>query len=420
MACPAISPGGAFLSGVLDYVDCQAQVLGQNGWHALAAPGSTVSLILGGLLTIFIAFFGYRLLLGHVPDLREGVVAIVKIGLVLVLATSWPAFRTLAYDVTMRGPAELAASIGGAGALPGAGGGLVARLQRIDNGLVELIELGTGNPNSLEQPVQPGPAASTSQQQTPAPQRPAQRLRWDPIKDAEMVAQGRTLYLTGAIAGFASVRIVAGLLLALGPLFALFLLFDATRGLFEGWVRGVAGAGLGALATSIVLGVEIALLEPWLAQVLSARRADVATPTAPVELLVMSLVFGLTLIVALIAVARVAQGFRIPDSVRAWPAQVAGSIRTSALPALPANRPPDAHEQRSRAYLVADAVTANQRREQATAQPATLGRGGRTAGIGQALARDAGAPSATPLGQTSRRRTSSRISAGATRRDGTI
>ena len=38
---------------------------------------------------------------------------------------------------------------------------------------------------------------------------------------------------------------LAGLLLALGPLFAIFLLFEGTRGLFEGWVRGLAGAALG-------------------------------------------------------------------------------------------------------------------------------------------------------------------------------
>ncbi len=107
-----------------------------------------------------------------------------------------------------------------------------------------------------------------------------------------MLSQSRTLYLTGAIASFSSVRVVAGLLLALGPLFALFLLFDTTRGLFEGWVRGIAGAALGALSTSIVLGVELALMEPWLIQILELRRQNIPTPSVPTELLALTLVFA--------------------------------------------------------------------------------------------------------------------------------
>ncbi|MFC3580826.1 type IV secretion system protein [Sphingomonas hylomeconis] len=425
--CPSIAPGGDFLSGVLAYVDCQAQAIGEGGYRALATPGSGVGLVLTAMLTIFVAMFGYRMLLGQVPELRDGVIAVVKLGVVLVLATSWPAFRTLAYDVTMHGPAELASSIGGPAGLPGAGGGLVARLQRIDNGLIELVELGTGKPDNSDQIAGPTAVPLTAQQQAEQIrdlQRAAQRPRWNPERDASLIAYGRALYLTGAIAAFASVRILAGLLLALGPLFALFLLFDATRGLFEGWVRGLTGAALGALATSIVLGVELALMEPWLAQILDQRRNDLSTPSVPVELLVVGLVFATTLIALLIGVARVAQGFRIPDALRVASARLldatraahASTARTLAEPAVPA-------AERSRAYRIADAVAANQRRE--AAAPVDGYRiGGRSADIGAAMARDAtrGAASdtmiATPIGQRYRRRTGSRVSAGAVRRDG--
>ena len=107
VACPAISDD-AFLSSVLGHIDCQAQTLGASGYQAMAAGGSASSLILGGVLTIFIAIFGYRLILGDTPDWRSGILTVVKLGVVLVLATSWPAFRTLAYDVALKGPAELA------------------------------------------------------------------------------------------------------------------------------------------------------------------------------------------------------------------------------------------------------------------------------------------------------------------------
>ena len=113
VTCPAISDD-SFLSSVLAHLDCQAQNLGAGGYQALANPGGPAALLLTGALTMFIALIGYRLLLGETPSVRDGVVAAIKVGVVLALATSWPAFRTLAYDVTLRAPAEMASSIGGA------------------------------------------------------------------------------------------------------------------------------------------------------------------------------------------------------------------------------------------------------------------------------------------------------------------
>lgn len=418
MACPSISPGGAFLSGVLNYVDCQAQAIGENGYQALTAPGSTVAVLLTGLLTIFVALFGYRMILGQTPGAREGVLALVKIGVVLALATSWPAFRTLAYNVAMHGPAELAASIGGAAGLPGADGGLVARLQGIDNGLAELQRIGTGKPPDADEIVGPTQPLTPQQQQQQYQrlQQLQQKPRWDPTRDATMLSQARTLYLTGAIASFSSVRVVAGLLLALGPLFALFLLFDTTRGLFEGWVRGIAGAALGALSTSIVLGVELALMEPWLIQILELRRQNISTPSVPTELLALTLVFVLTLLAALIATARVAQGFRMPDAVRHAASRLVEGLRDRApQPVMAGAERHEVADPRTRAHSVADAVVSSQRREagMASPPPTQLAQQGTT----QAITRDIPVAAPVPLGQSYRRRTRGRVSAGASRRD---
>src|SRR3546814_9666490 len=62
-------------------------------------------------------FRSYRMLLGQTPTIREGVLTFVKIGLVLTLATSWPAYQALVYDIILRAPAELASTIGGAAGL---------------------------------------------------------------------------------------------------------------------------------------------------------------------------------------------------------------------------------------------------------------------------------------------------------------
>ncbi|CAN5248491.1 type IV secretion system protein [soil metagenome] len=419
-ACPSLVPDSAFVSGVLGYVDCEAQALGLGGWQGMTGAGSANALILTGMLTIFIALIGYRMLLGETPTLREGVVAIIKIGIVLALATSWGAFRTLVYDVAMHGPAELAAQVGGPSGLPGAGGGLIARLQNVDSELIELNTLGTGKP--LDADVIAGPTQTLTplqqQQQLQQLNQRAQRPKWDPANDAKLLSQARTYYLTGVIAAFASVRIVTGLLLALGPLFVLFLLFDGTRGLFEGWVRGLVGAALGALSTAIVLGVELALLEPWLAVILAERRVDNPTPSVPVELLVVTLAFGLTLIATLAAAGWVARGFRMPAAWRVLPARIADVVTPQPirLAAATTEQNVAGADQRSRAIAVSDAVAATQRRE-AGNPAASMAQTGRQVSV-QALSRDVVTAAPTPLGQSYRRRTRGRISSGAARRDG--
>jgi len=406
MACLGL-PANSFLGGILTFVDCQAESIGSGGYQALAAPGSTLSLVLAGLLTLFVAFFGYRMLFGESFSVRDGVLAMVKIGIVVALATGWPAYRTLIYDVVLKGPAELAGEIGAPAALPGAGGGLVARLDNADRMLLVYTELGPG----LTAPTAPGAAAAPAQ----------------PSSYTELFLGGaRILFLAGAIAALAAVRLIAGLLLALGPFFFAFLLFDGTRGLFEGWLRVLGGAALGALGAGIALGVELALMEPWLANLIATRTAGYATPGAPVELFVIALVFTVALAAMLFAAARVAYGFRLPAAWRSAPAQLAEAMRGQGLrvPALAQDRSP-ANADRPRAAQVADAVAATQRREAPAPVAAALGEGGAAAGapsratIRPGMDREQSAPAPLPLGQSFPRRTRTRHSSSASRRDRT-
>ncbi len=410
--CPAAAPGVAFARRMLDFVDCQAQAIGAGGYQALAAPGSTLSLVLTGFLTLFVAFFGYRLLFGQTPSVRDGVLALVKIGIVLALATSWTAYRTLVYDVALKGPAELAADIGRPAALPGAAGGLANRLAYADRAFELLAIEGTGR--LIAPPAAPGrpgglPVAT-----------PGATPEMFPGFDSWALGGARIAFLTAALGALALVRLAAGLLLALGPFFIAFLLFESTRGLFEGWIRVLAGAALGALGTAIVLGVELALLEPWLADLLARRYAGQAIPGAPVELLVATLLFGLVLLGILYASARVALGFRLPPAWRSAPAALGAALRGEQLRLAGAGREAAAPALgRSRAAAVVDAVAASQRRETAPG-PAGLAAAAPPPGSRirpQGPARDYEAPAPAPLGRSFRRRTTSRVSARAGRRD---
>ncbi|HEY1606229.1 MAG TPA: type IV secretion system protein [Allosphingosinicella sp.] len=418
--CPLVSPDTGFVRAAMAFIDCQAQSIGAQGYLAFLTPGSTFTLLLTGFLTLFVALFGYRLLMGHVPDVREGVLMLAKIGFVVALATSWPAYRTLVYDVALQGPAELTADIGVPSGLPGTDGSMVGRLDTVDQALAALAILGAGEP-----PVVVGPP--NQNEVNPAAQTPP-----PPFAGFNAFALGgsRLVFLLGAVGSLAIVRLVAGLMLALGPFFIAFLLFEQTRGLFEGWIRVLAGAALGAVGIAVALGIELALAEPWLADILTRRAANEAMPNVPAELLLVMSIFFLLIFGLLYASARVAFGFRLAPSwrtaatrmvsaLRSEPVAVAALATAGSAPAAPV----PAAEGRTRAATVVDAISSAQRREAAAGGPVAVftspyrSERGESAPPAARDLPDRGAP--TPLGQSFRRSTRTRISASARRRDRT-
>ncbi|HYG47013.1 MAG TPA: type IV secretion system protein [Allosphingosinicella sp.] len=411
--CAPLPPASGFIQSVLAFLDCQAWSLGARGWQALAAPGSTLALVLFGFLTLFIALFGYRLLLGQGPDVRTGVVAFVKIGIVFALATSWGAYSTLVYDVVNRGPAELAAEIGTPSGLPGTNGDLLARLDGADRAFVALSVLGEGRP--------PQPVDATQPPRLDVPAQPY------PGFNTYAISASRMLFLIAAVAGLGAVRLTAGLLLAVGPFFIAFLLFENTRSLFEGWVRVLAGAALAALGISIALAVELALIEPWLSDLLARRSADEWLPGMPIELLVVTTSFALIVAAMLYGSAKTALAFRLAP---VWQAVTAQGARNPArderafAAAAPARGDSPPAEARSRAATVVDAVAASQRRESshiAMAAARDSGAGGARGGASPATSGAGRTGPASlapaPLGQSFQRRTRGRVSASAGRRD---
>jgi type IV secretion system protein VirB6 len=397
--CIAVPQGAGFLSSMTSYIDCQAQTLGSGAWSALAAPGSTLTVVLTGFLTIFIALVGYNLLLGRIITVRDGTIAFVKIGAVFALATSWPVYRTLVYDLVTDGPSQLVAEIGPRAGVVGSDGTLLQRLDLADQALAQLAILGPGNPP-------PGTYA-----QLPPP----------PFGGFDAFALGgsRILFLLTAIGGLAVVRIVTGLMLALGPFFIAFLLFESTRSLFEGWVRVLAGAALAAIGVSIALGLELTLIEPWLSNILARRMAGEALPTVAGDLFVIVTLFTIIVVAGLYSCARIARSFRLPQALRIVPVP-AQSLRTAGRASASVER---AHfsaseAERTRAAAVANVLMAMNRRERSV--PVSEARALFDAGRPSVAHRDTERPTtALPVGRTFTRRATSRVSARANRRDAT-
>lgn len=397
-ACAAVPAGSGFIAAITGFVDCQAESLASGAWQALAAPGSTLSIVLTGFLTIFIALIGYNLLLGRSMSVRDGTLAFVKIGAVFALATSWPAYRTLVYDLVIDGPGQLVAEIGPAARVVGSDGTLLQRLDLADQGFARLAVLGPGNAIVSDARLAPPPFAGFN---------------------AFALGGSRILFLLTAIASLASVRILTGLMLALGPFFIAFFLFDATRSLFEGWVRVLAGAALAMIGISISLGLELALIEPWLSTVLARRMAGEALPTMPVELFVVTTMFAIVALGVLAGSARVARAFRLPPVLRAFPVASETEFRAhqSAVGQSQA-RLDDGPAERSRAAAVANMMVALSRRELAGPGLAAVYVPSDSRVPVPGTAHHEGVRTTTPIGRSFTRRASSRVSGSANRRDG--
>lgn len=275
MACPSVATGSQFLVQTLAHLDCQAQTLGSFGFQSLAAPGSPAALLLTALLTLFVALFGIRMLFGPAHSASDLVTAVLKVGIVLTLAVSWPAWRIVAYDTVLYGPAEVASSVMPS-TLPDPRGQFAERLQSVDTGIAAFTQAGTGRQTGaiLDEGTTSG-------------------FRQIALEDEAGLGWARPVYLATTIGSLAVVRVAGGLLLALAPLFAGLLLFDLTRGMFVGWLRGLALVALGSLGLTVLLSVELAILEPWLADVLNRRGLGYATPTAPTELLALVAAFAI-------------------------------------------------------------------------------------------------------------------------------
>lgn len=348
-ACPALSSGGEFLSSLLRHIDCQGRTIGWTGWETLSQPDSPALIALTSLLVIFVALFGMRMALGHATTVRDSVAAVIKIGVVLTLAGSWPAYRTVVYDLVVDGPAEITRLIG-VGPRSSGEGDLIPRLQAADRNIMRLTSLGAGRDNG--DPA-PSPGAGAGE--------PPQRF---PIHDDPAFGWARVFFLASAVAAFAGVRLTAGLLLALAPLVAGLLLFRVSRALVAGWARALAFTILASVATAVVLGVELGLLEPWLHQAIATRLAQGVAPSVPLELLVLCLAFALALFGALGLLLRLA--FMVDPGRVVHFASV--DVRSAlARFSSPARRPIQFGQTHtaapSRALAIADAVQAAQRRE---------------------------------------------------------
>lgn len=411
--CPAFDPTAPYVGAVVAYANCHALSLGETAFRAFGA-GTPFGIALTGLLTIFVALVGYRMLLGTVPSLREGVLLALRLGVVLTLATQWPAYKTLVFDVVTGAPGELVAGGAGGEAADLSPASLAARIDQVNDALASLLATA---------PPQPVPAPSaTPQGLVAAPAQPAQPPQVGALPaTAQVPVETAAVALTvSALGGLLSVTATMGLMLALGPLFILSLLFVWTRGLFLAWLRVLLGAMLGAVAVPLVLSLDLGIVERQVVMLVELVGSNQPTGFLPLAIAATTLASAVVLLAVFAAVIRTASGLRLPEALRESMAPLLQPVvpPRSANGTTGADRTPQRREEeRGRVAQLADAVRLQARRD-ADALPEQV-RITRLAGsVAQqdTSAATGGLTGGPPLGQTGRR-IRQRRSLGAQRRD---
>ena len=391
-----------------EYLDCQARALGENGFQALAG-GAVGTAMLSALVTVFVALIGYRLLLGHVPDVRDGIGWAVRLGIVLALVTSWPAFQALVYRVAVDAPPSIAAVLLPASGL--AGESLDARVQQA----YDTLRLGTANREAAAAATAGAVAGQAAQPAAAAPPQLG-----DPLPKTASLLVISTAGLAGAL------RIAIGFLLAVAPFAIMSLLFRGTHGLFNGWLRAVAGLALGLVGATVVTAIHLVAVESELAHLLALGSAGAATDAVdPQALTTIVCFFALVAVVTTLAALRMGNALRLPraaaTALEPQPVHITAAAQPAARPILvssQAARGVAGPAASARAAAVAEVLTTAVHREQRPAQTVGSPDGQR---LGQAAV--AGAVDQRSEGRTverigvAGRRSIGRRSLSATRRD---
>ncbi|WP_309603517.1 type IV secretion system protein [Sphingomonas sp.] len=280
-----------FAERLLADTDCQAFGMVERGYAALSQPGGTVSTALTGLMVIAVAFFGYRLLLGRGIALRDALDLTVKLGVVLLIATSWAAWSAFAYQGIAQAPTQIAGEmLSGIGSQPP----LVSLQQTLD--ALANASVGYRTRAGIASPLVGGPAAAAA------------------------VLNLSALILTLSTVGLlVAARVVQAILLAIAPAMAGMLLFDVTRGMAQGWIGAIIGAALAPLFVLLVAAVEFAILTPMIQRLLAEQAAGAFENASVMPIGLVAVVFVFAIVFALRAAGRIGNGIRLAQHRRADP-----------------------------------------------------------------------------------------------------
>lgn len=241
--CQAATEGVANgIAAALQAVDCVAGNVTGQAFGRLFAPGGSMATVLTILLTLYVAFFAIQLLTGRSTlGVKSLTPRMMTVGLVLTFATSWVAYQSVVWNLAVGAPDWIA------GVLTGDRGSATQTFAaKIDVVFQAVQEANRGNTSDISA-----------------------------FSPAGMMWLGAILLLLGTVGVLVTARIALAVLIALGPIFVVLALFEGTRGLFAGWLKGLTMLALAPLFAVLGGSVMLEMAVPILAAlVASAGQID--------------------------------------------------------------------------------------------------------------------------------------------------
>jgi type IV secretion system protein VirB6 len=272
--CPTIDPAIGTAQTLIQSVNCYVESSVAGSYGALMGPGGGMKGALTASLIIYVAIMGYRFMLGRTRiSMGDLVPRMVLIGAILALTTSWVTYQTLVYDVLTDGPEEITQMVT-RGQSPGYS--VAERVDRVNKQLTDVANDWGKGPLGIISPAGPqssiADAANAARAKAeaggmnPVPVATATApaaISANPFSSAPSYLTWSAMLLTLTAAGsIAITKALLGLLLAIGPIFALFALFDNTRGLAVGWARAAFFLAFVPLLATLTSVAVLAMLEP--------------------------------------------------------------------------------------------------------------------------------------------------------------
>jgi type IV secretion system protein VirB6 len=246
-ACDAlVQNASAGVAASLRAVDCVSAETTASAFARLFGTQGVLLPALTLLLTLYVASFAILLMTGRSSlSVRSLTPRMIMLGVVLTFTTSWVAYQSVVWNLTIGAPDQIA------GVLMGTSGSATQMFaDRIDI----LFNVITETASATR-----GPGASAgSGSFTPS------NLMW----------LASLLLMLGTVGVLVTARIALAVLLALGPVFIAFALFGSTRGLFVGWLRGVILMAITPLFAVLGGAVMVELAVPVVAGLREAEGVD--------------------------------------------------------------------------------------------------------------------------------------------------
>jgi type IV secretion system protein VirB6 len=291
LACAA--QNSTLVQGLLGTIDCQVEAATSLGYGVLGGPESTVALT--GTLTLYIAVYGFRLMLGLTP-LRAGELTVMalKLGMVLALAGNWPDYQRLLTSVLVAWPQQAA--------------GAFLAATRSSSTLLQ-----NGPFDGLQSAYDQMVSAATFLNHISPPS--ASPFTGGTGSAAFCLNASATLLLFATLGVVLAAKVLLAIALELGPVVAALLLFPITQGIALNWARLTAGCAAASAAATLALTVALILLDPYLPALAQHNMSGLPEMSAVTSVFVITVVTSIISLAGVIGAGLLLAGLGLSDRI---------------------------------------------------------------------------------------------------------